>query len=71
MLIISLSKTISSPSSHEVSASAGNRGYERIAVSAVAAMLGSILLLSTGFASLPAVHDAMHDIRHSTGFPCH
>ncbi len=28
-------------------------------------------LWAIGFSNMPAVHDALHDLRHSMGFPCH
>ena len=37
----------------------------------LAMALGLIILGMVGFAEIPAIHDAMHDVRHSTGFPCH
>jgi cobalt transporter subunit CbtB len=37
----------------------------------VPALLGLALLGVVGFAPYPAAHDAMHDIRHAAGFPCH
>ena len=33
--------------------------------------LGLALLWGVGFSNIDAVHDAAHDTRHSTGFPCH
>ena len=36
-----------------------------------AATLGFALLFTTGFAEIPAIHNAAHDARHSAGFPCH
>ncbi|MBH1973478.1 MAG: CbtB-domain containing protein [Rhodobacteraceae bacterium] len=35
------------------------------------AMLGVTTLFLTGFAQSQTLHDAAHDVRHSTGFPCH
>lgn len=35
-----------------------------------AALLGLIILYGVGFAPL-AAHNAAHDARHSTAFPCH
>ena len=35
------------------------------------AMLGVSTLFLTGFAQSQTLHDAAHDVRHSTGFPCH
>ncbi|WGF87901.1 CbtB domain-containing protein [Marinivivus vitaminiproducens] len=37
----------------------------------LAAMVGLLLLGGVGFAQIEAVHNAAHDARHSTGFPCH
>lgn len=35
------------------------------------AVLGGALLFVTGHAQSGALHDAAHDTRHATGFPCH
>ncbi|WKJ91963.1 CbtB domain-containing protein [Methylomonas montana] len=41
-------------------------------IAAVSMMiLGVILVLTIGFAPIAEVHNATHDTRHSTGFPCH
>ena len=37
----------------------------------LAVMLGVMVLGLVGFAPLEVVHNAAHDTRHSTGFPCH
>ena len=37
----------------------------------LAAMLGVVLLFGVGFAHIDILHNAAHDTRHSTGFPCH
>ncbi|WP_374089379.1 CbtB-domain containing protein [Methylomicrobium lacus] len=34
-------------------------------------LLGVTLVLAVGFAPLADVHNATHDTRHATGFPCH
>jgi len=34
-------------------------------------LLGATLVLAVGFAPLAEVHNATHDTRHATGFPCH
>lgn len=34
-------------------------------------LLGAILVLTIGFAPIAEVHNATHDTRHATGFPCH
>lgn len=36
-----------------------------------AAMLGLMLLVLAGHVQAAALHDAAHDTRHATGFPCH
>ncbi len=41
-------------------------------VQVVAAVtLGLALVFASGFAQSQTLHDAAHDMRHSTGFPCH
>jgi cobalt transporter subunit CbtB len=44
---------------------------QRIAAIAIAATLGIALLFVSGFAPIPALHNAAHDWRHSHNFPCH
>lgn len=36
-----------------------------------ALVLGAGLVFAAGFANSQVLHDAAHDVRHSTGFPCH
>lgn len=36
-----------------------------------AALLGITVLMAVGFAPIEVIHNATHDTRHSTGFPCH
>ena len=38
---------------------------------AVVAMLGLGLVTLAGHVQAAALHDAAHDVRHATGFPCH
>jgi len=38
---------------------------------AVACLLGIVFIGVTGFAPLPAIHDAAHNTRHAVSFPCH
>ena len=35
------------------------------------ALLGIVVLSAVGFAPLEVIHNATHDTRHSSGFPCH
>jgi cobalt transporter subunit CbtB len=48
-------------------------GYRSECLSAglIAVLLGSFLLLGTGFAHSNLLHDATHDARHGFTFPCH
>lgn len=34
-------------------------------------MLGMVVLFVAGHAQAATLHDAAHDVRHATGFPCH
>ncbi len=36
-----------------------------------AALLGAAIIFVAGMAQPEALHDAAHDVRHATGFPCH
>ncbi len=36
-----------------------------------AGLLGALLVYFAGFSHIDAVHNAAHDTRHSSGFPCH
>ncbi|MCV0424722.1 MAG: CbtB-domain containing protein [Roseibium sp.] len=38
---------------------------------AFAAVLGVAIISITGHVQAGALHDAAHDVRHATGFPCH
>jgi len=44
---------------------------ERLAVGAIALLLGTFLVLGIGFAHSETVHNAAHDTRHALTFPCH
>jgi len=35
------------------------------------AMLALVVLSAVGFAPIEVIHNATHDTRHSSGFPCH
>ncbi len=37
----------------------------------MAAFLGVLLIWGVGFSPIGSVHNAAHDVRHSSGFPCH
>ena len=38
---------------------------------ALAALIGLGIVVVTGHVQAGALHDAAHDMRHATGFPCH
>ena len=38
---------------------------------AFAAFVGLGIIAITGHVQAAALHDAAHDVRHATGFPCH
>lgn len=38
---------------------------------AFVALLGAGILFTAGFAQSQTLHDAAHDTRHASGFPCH
>jgi cobalt transporter subunit CbtB len=33
--------------------------------------IGLIVIYAVGFSTLPRAHNAAHDARHASGFPCH
>lgn len=38
---------------------------------ALAAMVGLGLIFVVGHVQASSLHEAAHDVRHATGFPCH
>lgn len=42
-----------------------------IAAIIAVAILGLGIVFVAGHAQASALHDAAHDVRHATGFPCH
>jgi cobalt transporter subunit CbtB len=44
---------------------------ETVAAAFLAALLGAIVIWGVGFSHIDVLHNAAHDTRHSTGFPCH
>ena len=42
-----------------------------LAPALLALLLGTFLILGTGFAHSDMIHNAAHDSRHSFAFPCH
>lgn len=43
----------------------------RVAGAILAMAVGLAVVLLAGFVQADALHDAAHDMRHATGFPCH
>jgi cobalt transporter subunit CbtB len=37
----------------------------------LAMVLGLFIVFMVGFSPIAAVHNAAHDVRHSSAFPCH
>jgi cobalt transporter subunit CbtB len=46
-------------------------GSPTLIAAAMAALFGAFLLWGVGFSHSEVLHNAAHDTRHSTGFPCH
>jgi cobalt transporter subunit CbtB len=44
---------------------------DTLAAAVFAALLGSFVIWAVGFSHIDIAHNAAHDTRHSTGFPCH
>ena len=43
----------------------------RLAAAFAAFTLGAMIVFTVGFAGSEVLHNAAHDTRHATGFPCH
>ncbi|WP_224814146.1 CbtB domain-containing protein [Hasllibacter sp. MH4015] len=43
----------------------------RIGAAFAVALMGLTLMVVTGHVQAATLHDAAHDVRHATGFPCH
>jgi cobalt transporter subunit CbtB len=55
----------------QTDASSSTFSLSDISSALILATLGLALVLISGFAGTPIVHNATHDTRHATGFPCH
>jgi len=44
---------------------------QRLTAAICASILGACLVYFAGFSHIEAVHNAAHDTRHSSAFPCH
>ncbi|HVN88906.1 MAG TPA: CbtB domain-containing protein [Candidatus Binataceae bacterium] len=48
-----------------------SRSIARGLVAAFAIVLGLSIVYSVGFSANDFLHGAVHDVRHTSGFPCH
>lgn len=46
-------------------------GLSTLAAALIAVTIGATLVALGGHVQASALHDAAHDVRHATGFPCH
>jgi len=44
---------------------------QRLTAAVSALVLGAFLVYFAGFSHINAIHNAAHDTRHSSAFPCH
>jgi cobalt transporter subunit CbtB len=51
--------------------SATRRRSSRLLVTFGSILMGLSLVYFAGFSHLDLIHNAAHDTRHSSGFPCH
>ncbi|MGA3802363.1 CbtB domain-containing protein [Pseudomonas fluorescens] len=58
-------------SAEQTSASTTSTLNQRLTVAVCASILGVCLVYFAGFSHIEAVHNAAHDTRHSSAFPCH
>ncbi len=54
-----------------IQTAAGSASKSTLMQAIFAVLVGASLVFTAGFAHSDALHDAAHDVRHSTGFPCH
>lgn len=50
---------------------AAGAAYTSVRDIAIVAVIGAVLVFTAGLAQSETLHDAAHDVRHATGFPCH
>ncbi|TVT83524.1 CbtB-domain containing protein [Pseudomonas sp. H3(2019)] len=58
-------------STRHVTASSTATLSQRLVAAIGASFLGACLVYFAGFSHIDAVHNAAHDTRHSSAFPCH
>jgi cobalt transporter subunit CbtB len=65
-----MSTSTSHPTSSQSASQAGTQS-QRLTAAISAMILGACLVYFAGFSHIDAVHNAAHDTRHSSAFPCH
>lgn len=53
------------------SLSGAKSGLSTLGAALLVAAMGLGLMIVTGHVQAATLHDAAHDVRHATGFPCH
>ena len=43
----------------------------QLSAAGIVAIIGIVVIAVTGHVQAATLHDAAHDVRHATGFPCH
>lgn len=56
---------------HAQSAAPSKTGTSTLGAALLVAAMGLGLMIVTGHVQAATLHDAAHDVRHATGFPCH
>ncbi len=51
--------------------SAAKSGTSSLMQIVFVALIGATIVFAAGLAHSQTLHDAAHDMRHTTGFPCH
>jgi cobalt transporter subunit CbtB len=59
------------PSSSQVAGQARDASAGVLAPLLGAAFLGLVVIFGVGFSTISVAHNAAHDVRHATNFPCH
>lgn len=66
-------KNFSKPAANAATVQAVNVSDRAAALPVIltTALLGAFVIFGVGFAHSNVLHNAAHDTRHATGFPCH
>lgn len=63
--------SVASTASTDTASASSASGTRRVLRACCAMSLGAVLLYFAGFSSMPVLHNAAHDTRHTAAFPCH